>query len=243
MIKEVRPGVFWMHPPDGGEMYMIRTTAGLALVDSSFVRHKDLFLRDMKSVGLDPREVKIGFLTHLHCDHAGGMGWWKQEFGFKVVAHELTVGPVEAGDTLATGAHMAYAGIDDKFLPCKIDIKVKGGEDFTLGERTFRIVYAPGHAAGSIHILSGELLFIGDTVFGNGGIGWMDVHWGSHPEDYVETLKRMREHIGKLALAGHGEPYVLSETILKTASDAAAFYIPGAHGLGSQRPKSGYAGK
>ena len=72
-----------MHPPDGGEMYMIRTTAVLALVDSSFVRHKDLLLRDMKSVELDPSEIKIGFLTHLHCDHVGGMGWWKKEFGFR----------------------------------------------------------------------------------------------------------------------------------------------------------------
>lgn len=24
-------------------------------------------------------------------------------------------------------------------------------------------------------------------------IGWIDVHWGSHPEDYLETLERMKK--------------------------------------------------
>jgi hydroxyacylglutathione hydrolase len=240
MIKEARPNVFWLHSPDGGEVYFLRTNAGLVMFDSSFLRHKDTILADMRSMGLDPRQIRMCFITHLHCDHVGGVGWWQKEFGFPVVAHELAADPIEKADPVATGAYMEYTGFDERFVPCKVTQRVRGGETLTLGDRTFEIIHAPGHSVGSIHILSGDLLFVGDTVFANGGIGWMDVHWGSHPEDCVETLRRMRPHIGKLALAGHGEPYILTEAILKIASDAAAFYIPGAHGMGSPRAPSLY---
>lgn len=240
MIREVQSNVFWLHSSDGGEVYMVRTSDGLVMFDSSFVRHKDTILADMRSRDLDPRRIRYCFITHLHCDHVGGVGWWQKEYGFPVIAHELAADPIEKADPVATGAYMEYTGFDERFVPCQVTQRVRGGEIFTVGERTFEVIHAPGHSVGSIHILSGNLLFVGDTVFGNGGVGWIDVHWGSHPEDYVETLKRMRPHVGKQVLAGHGEPFVLTAAILRKAIKVPAFYAVGGHGLGSPRAPSLY---
>jgi metallo-beta-lactamase class B len=240
MISEVRPGVFWVHPPAGGEMYVVKTTAGLVLVDSGFFEHRELILDDLRQAGLDPREIALAFITHAHCDHIGGMGWWQQEFGVPVVAHMHAADPIEQADRIVTAAELPFANISSALLPCPVAHRVQGGETFTVGERSFEVIYAPGHTIGSIHILSGQELFVGDTVYANGGIGWVDIHWGSNPEDYVETLERMRKFLGKLALAGHGEPYELLMHHIEQAKSFASFYILPAHGFGMPRVPSAY---
>ena len=79
-FSEVRPDIFWIHPPDGGEMHIVRSDAGLVLFDSGLLRHKAYCLDAMGAAGLDPHEIRLGFITHFHCDHVGGMGWWQQQF-------------------------------------------------------------------------------------------------------------------------------------------------------------------
>jgi glyoxylase-like metal-dependent hydrolase (beta-lactamase superfamily II) len=239
-VREPVPGVFWCHPPDGGEAYIICTGEGLVLIDTGLPRHKEAVYDAVCAAGLEPREIRLGIITHCHCDHVGAMGWWREKLRFPVLAHELAVEPVESGDPVVTGACIPYAGFDEPFIPCPVDRRVHGGEVLTMGDRELRIIKAPGHTVGSIHIHTGNLLFVGDNLFATGGIGWMDVHWGSNPADYVETLERMRPLCGNLALPGHGEPFELTENRINTAREAAAFYIPGGHGLGSPRAPSQY---
>jgi glyoxylase-like metal-dependent hydrolase (beta-lactamase superfamily II) len=240
MYSEMRPGVFWIHPPDGGEVYVVRTSDGLVLVDSGFPQHRELVLDGMRQAGLRPQEIRLAFCSHLHCDHVGAMGWWRERYGFPVVAHERAAGLIERGDLLATGSEFPLCDLHLAFIPCPIDHRVRGGEKFTVGDRQFEVIHAPGHAVGAIHVLSGDLLFVGDNLNAQGGIGWMDVHWGSNPEDYVETLDRLRAHCGRLALPGHGEPFVLDGERIECGRRIAAFYIPPSHGLGVPRVPSQY---
>ena len=240
MFSEVRPTVFWIHPPSGGEVYVVRTEPGLVLMDSGSPGHREAVLEDMQQADLDPRDIRLAFITHAHCDHVGEMGWWREEFGFPVVAHSLAAGPIEKADPVITAAEIPFTQHSEEFVPCPIAHPVGGGEHFSSGERTFLTIHAPGHTIGSLHILSGEELFVGDTLFESGGIGWFDVHWGSNPEDYIETLDRMREHVGRLVLPGHGAPYLLEESQIDTARRAAEFYIPPEHGLGTPRVPSAY---
>lgn len=241
-FSEVRPNLFWFHPPDGGEVYVASTSAGLVLFDSGFLRHKASLVRAMHEAGLDPATIRLAFATHFHADHVGGMGAWREEFGFPVAAHERAAEAMASADPVVTGARMPYVGFDEETTPCAVDRIVRGGEEFAIGDRTFSVVMAPGHTVGSIHIRSDDLLFVGDTLFSDGTIGWMDVHWGSNPADYLKTLDRTREHVGCLTLAGHGEPFVLEEALIGRAKDIVSFYIPTGHGLGSPRPTSQYAG-
>jgi len=122
-----------------------------------------------------------------------------------------------------------------------VDERLDGGETIALGERSFHVIHAPGHSPGSIHLRLDDLLFVGDTIFGDGTIGWMDVHWGSHPEDYIETLERMRPLSGSLVLSGHGDPFVLKASLIDRAREIVSFYVPEGHGLGRPRAPSGYA--
>lgn len=238
--EEVRDNLFWIHPPDGGEVYVLRTGDGLALFDTGLHRHREGVVAALRAAGLPPESIRLAFCTHLHCDHVGSMGWWRERFGFTVVAHAAAAPHIESGDVVITGTKIPLAGFDEDFLPCPVDRVVQGGETLTLGERTFTLIHAPGHTEGGLHVRTGDLLFVGDTLFRHGGIGWMDAHWGSNPSDYVETLERMRPDIGRFVCAGHMPPYVLEEVHIERGKEIAAFYIPLDHGLGYPRAPSQY---
>jgi glyoxylase-like metal-dependent hydrolase (beta-lactamase superfamily II) len=209
-------------------------------MDTGLYRFHKSVVKAMRGEGLDPSSIRLGFVSHFHNDHIGAMGWFQKEFGFPVVAHRMAAPVLEEGDLVVTGSRIPYARFDEPFVPCTVNYPVAGGEVFKVGEHEFEVVAAPGHTVGSIHVRRGRLLVVGDTLFGNGGIGWMDVHWGSNPEDYVKTLRLMRRDMGALILPGHGAPYRLTERRIEQGIRIVSFYVPLSHGLGSPRAPSQY---
>jgi glyoxylase-like metal-dependent hydrolase (beta-lactamase superfamily II) len=240
MSSEVAPGIWMFVPPTGGTVYVVRATAALVLIDASFFDQRDFLLARMAENGLNPRDIRLAFATHFHCDHVGGLGWWQKEFGFEVVAHEKAVQPLETADRISTAASIPAIGFSAELIACPVTHQVAASRSFAVGERMFLAYAAPGHCSGSIHIAVERVLFVGDTLFADGTIGWMDVHWGSHPEYYVETLERMRRHIGWTILPAHGSAFVLEARHIDQAQKLAAFYIPPGHGLGLPRAPSQY---
>jgi len=235
--REYDGGLYWLHPPDGGEVYVLRSADGLVLVDSGLGRHRRALLAAMQAAQLDPSDIRLGIATHFHCDHVGDLGWWQREYGFPVVAHEQAVGPMRDADPVVTGAEIPFSNWKEPFEPCAIAHAVTGGEVFEMGDLSFRMEAAPGHSVSGLHIFSGDLVFVGDNVFESGGIGWMDIHWGSNPETYIRSLESLRPHCGKLTCPGHGAPFTLTESILDRAIETVQFYIPPEHGMGIPRPE------
>jgi len=236
-MTAVTPQLTWFHPPDGGEVYVLAGTDGLVLLDSGLPRHRSALLNAFAEAGLDPAGIRLAFASHFHCDHVGDLGWWRETHNIPVVAHEAAVAAMAEPDPVVTGSEIPYSGWSEPFTPCRVDHAVSGGETFTVGDIAFRVDAAPGHSVSGLNIFCGDLVFVGDNVFESGGIGWMDIHWGSNPETYVETLEALRPHCGKLICSGHGRPYTLTPEILDTAIAAAEFHVPPEHGMGTPRPR------
>jgi len=234
--EKCSPHLLWFHPPDGGEVYVLTTSDGLVLVDSGLGKHRPELLAAMREIGLDPADIRLAFATHFHCDHVGDLGWWQKEYGVPVVAHVEAVRPMGEPDPVVTGSEIPYSGWEEPFMPCVVEHAVSGGESFTVGDLTFRVGAAPGHSVSGLHIFCDDQVFIGDNVFESGGIGWMDIHWGSNPETYIQSLESLRPHCGTRACPGHGAPFTLTEAILNTAIEILTFHIPPEHGLGVPRP-------
>src|SRR5512139_1696070 len=92
--------------------------------------------------------IKAVVETHAHIDHIGSLHRFRNEFGAKVVAHELDVEAIETG--LGTGAE--FYGVD--YVPCKVDIILIGDEQvLRYGEQDLRAIHIPGHSPGSIAVL------------------------------------------------------------------------------------------
>lgn len=104
--------------------------------------------------------------THHHFDHREGNDDLKQKFGLKIVAP-------------AAEAHLIG----------NVDIELKDGDAFSLGESTAKIIGAAGHTNGHIlyYFAKDKALFTGDTLF-NLCIGGL----------FEGTIKQMWESLQKI---------------------------------------------
>ena len=132
-------------------------------------------------------------LTHILCthgpyDHVGSAGVLSREWKAKVWC--------EAADCMGT-----------QLFPLKSsDSNYEEGGSIVVDELTFTVWHTPGHTEGSVVLLCGEYLFVGDTVF-QGSIGRTDLEGGSG--------RKMDASLRKLAglpipretqlLPGHGD--------------------------------------
>jgi glyoxylase-like metal-dependent hydrolase (beta-lactamase superfamily II) len=235
-FQEFEPNLVWFHPPDGGEVYILKGSDGHVLIDSGLGHHREALQAAMVEAGIDVSDIRLAIATHFHCDHVGDLGWWQREFDLPVVAHRMAVEPMGQADPVVTGSEIPFSNWKATFEPCKVTDVVEGGEVVTVGDISLRFEPGPGHSISGLHIFSGDLVFVGDNLFGTSGIGWMDIHWGSNPETYIQSIESLRPHVGKMVCAGHGMPFVLEDAVLDKAIEILKFHIPPEHGMGIPRP-------
>ncbi len=136
----------------------------------------------LRSRGLDPREIPIVVMTHMHIDHTSAISEFPDST-FIVSATEweaATVGP----KPLINGyrrPHFDYAfeyrTVD--FDRAGIDSYASFGRSFDLfGDGTVRLAYTPGHSAGHmsviVHLAQRDFVIGGDAMYMAGQLDGSD---------------------------------------------------------------------
>jgi glyoxylase-like metal-dependent hydrolase (beta-lactamase superfamily II) len=203
--------------------YLIETPEGLVLIDTGFPGSERKILKAMRGLGHAPHALKHIIATHAHPDHIGCLAALARATGAETWMHEIDAPVAESGEIrpvhLSSGlmAKLVYgvayfvAMISGKVQPCRIDHRVKDGEQLPFG---LVAIHAPGHCAGQIALLWPEkrILFAGDVC--------MDISGLRAPlmnEDAalaVLSFRRVTAYDFDVAFFGHGEP------ILKNAAEA-----------------------
>ena len=132
-------------------------------------------------------ELACLYLTHSHMDHSGLAARLRQATGARVAAHRYERPRIErAGERLreeylcysrlspAMGFPVDMAGLVDRLAsfwnrlcePCRIDIRLGGGETVRAGDRELEVIHTPGHTAGHVcyYLREEGLLFSGDHL-------------------------------------------------------------------------------
>ncbi len=143
-------------------------------------------------VGLD--KIAAIFITHHHSDHCQALARIRQDLSPRVVAHRLAV------------ERLSHCTASEPIARELVDYTVDEGDGVELGEIKLEVHHLPGHTADSIAWQLGQHLFTGDVFFPDGGIGWMDVHWGSCVSDYRASLLRLPRLKVKTIYPGHRDP-------------------------------------
>ncbi len=129
--------------------------------------------------------IRAILLTHAHADHMLALKKWKEETGAPVLIGRY--------DKYAVNDPMANVA-DLLGLPSgdfgEADRGLEDGEVIAVGREKLRVLYTPGHTAGSVCYLSSDALFSGDTIFSLGGVGRTDFFGGSE-ESLADSVKRI----------------------------------------------------
>ncbi len=223
MTPAVAPGVVQIDTRLGG---WERVTAGYllegpapVLVETGSQSSVPSLLSALDELGVGPDDLAGVVVTHIHLDHAGGVGDVARAFPRATVyVHERGARHLADPSRLVASAGRVYGDLLDRLYgrlaPTDADrIRVLAeGDEIAIGDgRTLRAIDSPGHAKHHLGLLdSGSgLLFAGDAV----GVRLPDVgvlRPATPPPDFdldaaVSSLRRFAAHRPQaLALAHFG---------------------------------------
>lgn len=119
--------------------------------------------------------------THGHFDHVGGNKRLKEVTSAKIVIHAEDAPMLEHLSSAA-----ATFGVSSEDSPPP-DTLVKDGDTIKFGNEELKVIHTPGHSPGGICLLTGDMIFVGDTLF-QMSIGRTDLPGGSYDE-LINSIK------------------------------------------------------
>ena len=134
--------------------YLLPEPEGWTLVETGPSTCRDALLTGVARAGLSPDEIHRVFVTHIHLDHAGGMGALVTAFPHATFyAHELGVPHMVDPTRLVASARRAWgeAASDQLWgpippVPANRIVALRGGEKFELDHGHLEVLATPGHA-------------------------------------------------------------------------------------------------
>jgi glyoxylase-like metal-dependent hydrolase (beta-lactamase superfamily II) len=207
--------------------YLVEGEDGWTIIDTGFdySEGREAWEVGAKAVGCDlRRDVSRIVVTHFHPDHFGAAHWLQRISGASVCMLESEIeNSREIWDNTNPALfieHLIGNGMD-RFLAERAGAKMRmgltlpekmvplrAGEEIPLGDRTARVVHAPGHADHQImlHDEERKILFAADHVLLK-----ITPNVGSWPESapnplarYLKSIQGMRGLPADLVLPGHG---------------------------------------
>ncbi|MGQ7828860.1 MBL fold metallo-hydrolase [Altererythrobacter sp. Z27] len=138
---EVFDGVYSIGD-DANNIWAIDTDEGIILIDALTTEEdaRNIIVRHMEQVGLDPARIRLIILTHEHADHYGGAPYMQSLSGAPMAATQKAW-----NSTPVFGPPMPVRGPGDLLL---VD-----GQEISLGGRTITVVETPGHTPGTVSLI------------------------------------------------------------------------------------------
>jgi metallo-beta-lactamase class B len=188
--------------------WALTTSAGIIVIDTLFdYAIEPEMIEGMRTLGLDPREVKYVLISHAHGDHDQGAALLQSRYGAKVV-----MGAADWDATLQRPASAAGG------LP-KRDVAVgPEGLKLTLGDVNVDVIATPGHTPGTLSFFfpvkdAGRSL----TVAYSGGTAFNFPRQAANFTIYRDSQRKMRE----VAEAGGATVLMSNHTEFDRAYDRA----------------------
>ncbi|WP_434581964.1 MBL fold metallo-hydrolase [Carbonactinospora thermoautotrophica] len=209
------------------------------LVETGTARSAPVVRDALAELGVSPHDLATIVVTHIHLDHAGGVGDLAKMFpNAQVVVHEAGARHLVDPEKLMKSARRVFGSlIDDLFgplLPTEATRVVALGETGSVdlgGGRRLDSYYSPGHAKHHVGLVDSETgdLYVGDAA----GIyvpETADVRPATPPPDFdldvaCASLQRFRELRPTRLLFSHFGPVTAVEETLHRSEEELRLWV------------------
>ncbi|MEP6766521.1 MAG: subclass B3 metallo-beta-lactamase [Gemmatimonadaceae bacterium] len=124
---------------------LLRTNAGMILIDGALPESAPLIAANIRKLGFDIRDVKYIVNSHVHFDHSGGISELQKLSGAQVAASPLSAPVLKSG---ASGSDDPQFGVIPNFEPVANVVVVKDDETIRVGDIAITAHATPGHTPG-----------------------------------------------------------------------------------------------
>ncbi|HVA46663.1 MAG TPA: MBL fold metallo-hydrolase [Pirellulales bacterium] len=164
---KIAEGIYILGDMRPSAVYVVETSAGLAMIDSGLESAHDRLLAGLAKLDLDLGRLKMILLTHAHGDHTMGAQRLRDLTGAKIYIGRDDAGTLRRGGPWE--AIFSKFDIEGEALhPTVVDGELADGQVLELGQARFTVLATPGHTPGSCCFLlqadGQRMLFTGDTI-------------------------------------------------------------------------------
>jgi metallo-beta-lactamase class B len=128
--------------------WAVNTRDGIIVIDSlnNADEAQKYIVDGLKTLSLDPSNIKYVLISHGHIDHFGGAKYLKETYGAHLLASK------EDWEFMAKQKEPGVNGATPRFasLVPDHDMDITDGQKFTLGEETITMYVTPGHTPGAV---------------------------------------------------------------------------------------------
>jgi glyoxylase-like metal-dependent hydrolase (beta-lactamase superfamily II) len=228
--------------------YVIRTERP-CLIEPGTSHSAPVVREALSSLGIGPADLTTVVVTHIHLDHAGGVGDLAQMYpNAEIVVHEKGARHLADPSRLMRSARMVYGDALDRLFgdlkpteATRIRAVEDVGEIDLGGGRTLESHYSPGHAKHHVGLLDSATgdLYVGDAA----GVyipDTGDLRPATPPPDFdldtaLASLDRFRGlQPQRLLFAHYGPVEAVSDTLDRSAEELRLWVelVAEAHGQG-----------
>lgn len=179
--------------PGVASVYLIIENDECAIIETGTCHTVPYIMSVLNDYGLNEESVRYVIPTHVHLDHAGGVGTLMEDCpNATLVIHPLGARHMIDPSKLVAGASAVYGKEafqemygELKPVPSSRVLEAPDNTELKLGDRTLRFYDTPGHARHHfcVHDLKSNTIFTGDTF----GIAYPSLNTPSGPLVFATT--------------------------------------------------------
>ncbi|MFK4507180.1 MBL fold metallo-hydrolase [Bradyrhizobium daqingense] len=172
-------GICWV------SSWLITSPNGHVLIDTLYGPYTSQLLENVRTLGLDPKDIKLVVITHGHVDHVGGIGQLKSELA-PGTRFAMTKEGWREGAEESSHPRWPWAMIEP-------DIVLTDGQTVSGGDIAIQVFETPGHTMGTasfaFDVGDGARTYRAFTV---GGLGLNRIRGLEQVEAFIASVKRIR---------------------------------------------------